>query len=54
MPALIDDCKESKACASAAKHFAHCEEKVNAGNGYHGEDCVEELYVPIIHVIPSA
>ncbi|KAF7800187.1 hypothetical protein EIP86_011434 [Pleurotus ostreatoroseus] len=39
-----EECKASK-CAAAAKHFAHCEEKVNAGEGYHGETCIEELYV---------
>lgn len=45
MPALQEECKESAACAAATKHFAHCQEKVSAGEGFHGEDCVEELYV---------
>ncbi|KAI0799746.1 hypothetical protein BC629DRAFT_1591898 [Irpex lacteus] len=43
MPALQEECKESAACAAATKHFAHCQEKVSAGEGYHGEDCVEEF-----------
>lgn len=43
LPALQDECAESAKCAPHAKHFAHCEEKVNAGEGYKGEDCVEEL-----------
>ena len=43
MPELVEECKETKACAGAAKHFAHCEEKVNDGKGFLHEDCVEEL-----------
>ena len=43
MPAIQEECKESAACAAATKHFAHCQEKVSAGEGFHGEDCVEEL-----------
>jgi ubiquinol-cytochrome c reductase subunit 6 len=27
-----------------AKHFQHCADKVEAGKGWHGEDCVEELF----------
>lgn len=43
LPELVEECKETKACAGAAKHFAHCEEKVNDGKGFLHEDCVEEL-----------
>ncbi|KAI0087528.1 hypothetical protein BDY19DRAFT_985993 [Irpex rosettiformis] len=43
MPELQEQCKESAACAAATKHFAHCQEKVSAGEGFHGEDCVEEF-----------
>ena len=43
LPALQEECAESAKCAPHAKHFAHCEEKVNAGQGFKGEDCVEEL-----------
>ncbi|TCD60085.1 hypothetical protein EIP91_010770 [Steccherinum ochraceum] len=43
MPEIVEECKQSKACATATKHFVHCEEKVNAGKGYEHEDCVEEF-----------
>ena len=43
LPALQEECQESAKCAPLAKHFAHCEEKVNAGEGFKGEDCIEEL-----------
>lgn len=36
---------QSTQCAPHAKHFQHCEEKVQGGRGYHHEDCVEELCV---------
>ena len=45
LPEIIEECKESAKCAAATKHFAHCQEKVEAGHGYKGEDCVEEMYV---------
>ncbi|KAF9011858.1 hypothetical protein BDQ17DRAFT_1420265 [Cyathus striatus] len=41
-PAIRDECKE-KNCAKLAAHFEHCQEKVQAGEGFKGEDCVEEL-----------
>jgi len=44
MPALQEECKESAKCAPVAHHFAHCEEKVNAGKGFAHEDCIEEFY----------
>ncbi|TBU24919.1 ubiquinol-cytochrome C reductase hinge domain-containing protein [Dichomitus squalens] len=50
LPALQEECTESAKCAPLAQHFAHCEEKVHAGEGYKGEDCVEELYV-LLHLM---
>ncbi|TFK21450.1 hypothetical protein FA15DRAFT_658311 [Coprinopsis marcescibilis] len=46
-PAIREDCKETR-CASLAKHFDHCQEKVQAGEGFKGEDCVEELMMHCI------
>ncbi|EPT00029.1 hypothetical protein FOMPIDRAFT_1090387, partial [Fomitopsis schrenkii] len=43
LPALHEECEESAKCKVATEHFRHCEEKVNAGNDYKGEDCVEEF-----------
>ncbi|KAK7450100.1 Cytochrome b-c1 complex subunit 6, mitochondrial [Stygiomarasmius scandens] len=42
-PEIREECKNSSKCAALAKHFEHCQEKVSAGEGYKGEDCVEEL-----------
>ncbi|EAU87873.2 hypothetical protein CC1G_01520 [Coprinopsis cinerea okayama7 len=42
-PAIREECKEQK-CAQLAKHFEACQEKVNAGEGFKGEDCVEEMF----------
>lgn len=36
---------ESSKCVPLTRHFQHCEEKIQEGKGYKGEDCVEELYV---------
>ncbi|KAJ3909567.1 Non-heme 11 kDa protein of cytochrome bc1 complex [Lentinula edodes] len=44
-PALRDECQNSAKCAPLLKHFEHCQEKVQAGEGFKGEDCVEEMYV---------
>ena len=43
-PAIREECKESAKCAALAKHFEHCQEKVQSGQGFKGEDCVEELF----------
>ncbi|KAJ3481270.1 hypothetical protein NLI96_g7775 [Meripilus lineatus] len=43
LPALQEECKQSAKCAAATAHFAHCEEKVNSGQGFPHEDCVEEF-----------
>jgi hypothetical protein len=39
------DCEASPACAPLEHHFEKCQEKVNAGEGYKGEDCVDEMCV---------
>ncbi|KAJ3814631.1 Non-heme 11 kDa protein of cytochrome bc1 complex [Lentinula aff. lateritia] len=44
-PAIRDECQNSAKCAPMLKHFEHCQEKVQAGEGFKGEDCVEEMYV---------
>jgi len=43
-PSIREDCQTTK-CAKVAEHFEHCQEKVQAGEGFKGEDCVEELCV---------
>ncbi|KAG8892505.1 hypothetical protein FRC00_011934 [Tulasnella sp. 408] len=43
LPALREECKASKNCVQVTKHFEHCQEKVNEGKGFKGEDCVEEF-----------
>ncbi|SJL17310.1 uncharacterized protein ARMOST_20859 [Armillaria ostoyae] len=42
-PVIREECKESSKCAAMAKHFEHCQEKVSNGEGFKGEECVEEL-----------
>jgi hypothetical protein len=42
-PAIRQECQETQ-CVKPAQHFKHCSEKVEAGKGWHGEDCVEELF----------
>ncbi|KIJ08155.1 hypothetical protein PAXINDRAFT_164508 [Paxillus involutus ATCC 200175] len=42
-PIIRDECKNSAKCATLTRHFEHCQEKVSAGEGYKGEDCVEEF-----------
>jgi len=44
LPALREGCTQSAACAGFDKHFQHCTEKVTSGQGYKGEDCIEELF----------
>ena len=44
LPGLRDECKATPACSGFDKHFVHCTEKVTSGNGFKGEDCVEELF----------
>lgn len=40
---LLIECAESKECINLKHHFEHCSERVQAGKGHKGEDCVEEL-----------
>ncbi|TFY78410.1 hypothetical protein EWM64_g5599 [Hericium alpestre] len=42
-PALREECQESAKCKQFTEHFQHCQEKVQSGQGFKGEDCVEEL-----------
>ncbi|KAG2151122.1 Non-heme 11 kDa protein of cytochrome bc1 complex [Suillus bovinus] len=51
-PVIIEECKNSAACASLTRHFEHCQEKVQSGQGFKGEDCVEELYA--VHMMHCA
>lgn len=43
MTALREECQEAS-CRKYAQHFAHCQEKVEGGEGFKGEDCVEEMF----------
>ncbi|CAE6510496.1 unnamed protein product [Rhizoctonia solani] len=49
LPELREECKQTAACSGFDKHFVHCTEKVTAGEGFKGEDCVEELHVTDDH-----
>ncbi|KDQ26551.1 QCR6, subunit of the ubiquinol cytochrome-c reductase complex [Pleurotus ostreatus PC15] len=42
LPELREQCQTGQ-CASLTKHFEHCQEKVQNGDGFKGEDCVEEM-----------
>ncbi|EAL20313.1 hypothetical protein CNBF1240 [Cryptococcus deneoformans B-3501A] len=50
-PAIREEC-EKNACAEHVHHFAHCQEKVEAGEGFPGEDCVEEFF-HILHCVDA-
>ncbi|KAL5637622.1 hypothetical protein ACGC1H_004137 [Rhizoctonia solani] len=52
LPELREECKQTAACSGLDKHFAHCTEKVNAGEGYKGEDCVEE-FPSLMHCVDN-
>ncbi|KAJ7050317.1 Non-heme 11 kDa protein of cytochrome bc1 complex [Mycena amicta] len=43
-PAIREECLASKDCAPMKHHFDKCQEKVQAGKGHKGEDCVEEMF----------
>ncbi|KAJ1300586.1 hypothetical protein OPQ81_002240 [Rhizoctonia solani] len=43
LPELREECKQTAACSGLDKHFVHCTEKVTSGQGFKGEDCVEEF-----------
>jgi len=52
-PSIREDCKASAKCAALTKHFEHCQEKVLSGQGFKGEDCVEELF-HMMHCVDTA
>jgi ubiquinol-cytochrome c reductase subunit 6 len=43
LPGLREQCEQSAKCAPLTKHFQHCQEKVEAGEGFQHENCIEEL-----------
>ncbi|PWN23536.1 Non-heme 11 kDa protein of cytochrome bc1 complex [Microstroma glucosiphilum] len=44
MPGIYEECEKSKQCAPAKHHFDECTNRVNEGNGFKGEDCMEEFF----------
>ncbi|ODN74717.1 hypothetical protein, variant [Cryptococcus amylolentus CBS 6039] len=48
-PAIREECAE-KQCGEHVHHFKHCTEKVEAGEGFPGEDCVEEFF-HVLHCV---
>ncbi|KAG5641210.1 hypothetical protein DXG03_005758 [Asterophora parasitica] len=42
-PGIREEVKQSAKVIQLTKHFEHCQEKVQSGQGFKGEDCVEEL-----------
>jgi len=52
-PGIRDECRASAKCAALTKHFEHCQEKVQSGQGFKGEDCVEELF-HMMHCVDTA
>ncbi|PWN92004.1 Non-heme 11 kDa protein of cytochrome bc1 complex [Acaromyces ingoldii] len=43
-PAIYEECENSKECSPAKHHFLECQERVEAGKGFHEENCVEEFF----------
>jgi len=43
-PVLREECQNSAKCTPLKQHFEHCQEKIHNGQGYKGEDCVEEMF----------
>ncbi|KAJ7107799.1 ubiquinol-cytochrome C reductase hinge domain-containing protein [Mycena epipterygia] len=43
-PAIRAECEARPECAPMKHHFEKCQEKVQAGQGFKGEECVEELF----------
>ncbi|KAG6852863.1 hypothetical protein C0991_008498 [Blastosporella zonata] len=52
-PTLREECQQSAKCAQLTKHFEHCQEKVQSGQGFKGEDCVEELCMYLSYLLLS-
>ncbi|KAG6862112.1 hypothetical protein C0995_005924 [Termitomyces sp. Mi166 len=50
-PQIREEAQRSAKCAKLTKHFEHCQEKVSSGQGFKGEDCVEEL---MMHCVDEA
>ncbi|EJU00622.1 hypothetical protein DACRYDRAFT_80841 [Dacryopinax primogenitus] len=46
MPAIREECANTKHCLPAKREFEHCEKKVNEGSARPHEDCVEEFTFP--------
>ncbi|PWZ00981.1 Non-heme 11 kDa protein of cytochrome bc1 complex [Testicularia cyperi] len=44
MPAIYEECENSKACAPLKHHFEECSKRVSEGKGFEGENCVEEFF----------
>ncbi|KAJ6540415.1 hypothetical protein B0H19DRAFT_1175621 [Mycena capillaripes] len=42
-PQIRAACESSPSCAPLKHHFEKCQEKVQAGEGRKGEDCVDEM-----------
>ncbi|KAJ7776968.1 Non-heme 11 kDa protein of cytochrome bc1 complex [Mycena maculata] len=42
-PAIRAECEARAECAPLKHHFEKCQEKVHAGQGFKGEECVEEI-----------
>ncbi|KAJ7688820.1 ubiquinol-cytochrome C reductase hinge domain-containing protein [Mycena rosella] len=43
-PAIRAECEARAECAPMKHHFEKCQEKVQAGQGFKGEECVEEMF----------
>ncbi|EIM20583.1 Non-heme 11 kDa protein of cytochrome bc1 complex [Wallemia mellicola CBS 633.66] len=43
-PAIREECENSSHIAHLKHHFEHCNEKVEAGEGFQGETCAEEIH----------
>ncbi|KAJ7616389.1 Non-heme 11 kDa protein of cytochrome bc1 complex [Roridomyces roridus] len=43
-PAIRAECESRPDCAPLKHHFEKCQEKVQAGEGFKGEECVEEMF----------
>ncbi|KAJ6493500.1 Non-heme 11 kDa protein of cytochrome bc1 complex [Mycena vulgaris] len=43
-PAIRAECEARPECAPMKHHFEKCQAKVQAGEGFKGEECVEELF----------
>ncbi|WVQ81432.1 hypothetical protein IAT38_003556 [Cryptococcus sp. DSM 104549] len=50
-PAIREEC-EKNVCAEHLHHFTHCQEKVEGGKGFPGEDCVEEFF-HVLHCVDA-